>query len=154
MNAMEDGIRAVLDEPIMRSRLMETEPVGVPDPQPWYLNRIISGEYGASAQRLLVTCMEIEQKLGRSRIKPLAPRTADIDILLFGNDYKRSHNLIIPHPQITDRHFILEGLHEILPEFILPGIGKPIGEIVKEMPDSVRAQKIHFITENENGKES
>ena len=82
------------------SRLMETEPVGLEDTQPFYYNRLVRGGYNGTARELLKQCLAIEKKLGRTRHEKFAPRTADIDILLFGKAVTAEADL---HTAPTDR---------------------------------------------------
>jgi len=145
MEAMERELRKILVD-VRTSQLMETEPVGADGDQPEYLNRIIAGYYCASPQELLKSCLEIELKLGRIREKVKDNRTADVDILLFGNFEINSAELIVPHPQILSRRFCLEGLFQIDKGWIVPGINKNIEKLYEEMSAEVRDQKIIFTT--------
>jgi len=148
IEAMERELKLLLAD-VRMSQLMETEPVGVDEDQPKYLNRIIAGYYGASPRELLQSCLEIEKRLGRSREKVKDSRTADVDILLFGDLEINSTELIVPHPQILNRRFCLEGLFQIDKGWIVPGIGKSVEELYQKMGADVRAQKISFIDERQ-----
>jgi len=147
IHEMEAELRIVLSPPFRISRLMETEPVGVPDIQPWYLNRIVMAEFGDSPQELLYFCRSIEKKLGRTKKGQLSARTADIDILLFGDDEIRTGEMVVPHPELAKRRFCLEGLREIAPERFIPGLNKTVNELFDEMEPSVRNQKVGFISD-------
>jgi 2-amino-4-hydroxy-6-hydroxymethyldihydropteridine diphosphokinase len=144
--AMEKRLKAVLLPPVTVSCLMKTEPVGVAGRQRWYYNRIICGRYRNTARKLLAQCREIETALGRADKKKFAPRTADIDILFFGRSKIAEKELVVPHPRIRERRFCLEGLAELAPDFIMPGTGRTISRLYNRMTDSVRSQKVVFMT--------
>jgi len=142
MAAMEEKLDKLLQGPLMKSRLMETEPVDVVKEQPWYLNRIIKGYYSSTARELLNRCLVIEAELGRERPSPKAPRTADIDILLFGEEIINECGLTVPHPALLRRRFILEGLLEVAPDLCIPGICLSVRDVISQISPEVRMQKI------------
>jgi 2-amino-4-hydroxy-6-hydroxymethyldihydropteridine diphosphokinase len=142
---METGLEGVLLPPISKSRLMETEPLGVTADHPWYYNRLIRGRYDGVPRGLLETCQAIEKTCGRTRPEKYAPRMADIDILLFGDMVVSEKDLIIPHRHLLDRRFCLEGLNEIAGEWIVPGTGKSAGELAQEAAPGVRKQQIRYL---------
>lgn len=142
MRQMEQGLETVLLAPVIKSRLMETEPLGVTAGHPWYYNRIVRGRYDGTPRELLEKCRALERKLGRTRPEKYAPRTADIDILLFGDQVINEKDLIIPHRHILDRRFCLEGLHDIAGNGKVPGLSKSVKETVKAMAAEVKKQKI------------
>jgi 2-amino-4-hydroxy-6-hydroxymethyldihydropteridine diphosphokinase len=142
MGQLERNLARVLLPPISKSRLMETEPLGGTAGHPWYYNRLVRGRYGRTPRELLEMCQAIEQKLGRERPEKYAPRTADIDILLFGDQVINEKDLIVPHRHILDRRFCLEGLRDIAGEWIIPGLSKSVKEIMKGMGAEIKKQKI------------
>jgi 2-amino-4-hydroxy-6-hydroxymethyldihydropteridine diphosphokinase len=150
IEAMERGLRLILADARV-SELMETEPVGVDGPQPPYLNRIVAGYYSGGARQLLEACHAIEARLGRTREKPRGARTADVDILLFGGleicEGTPPKTLVIPHPQILNRRFCLEGLARIDPNVVVPGLGggRTAGELLKNITTEVAAQNVFFV---------
>ena len=103
---MEAGI-----DVLKTSRILETEPLGGLD-QPKYLNMVIEVESDLAPRDLLKKCLRIEEELGRERHAKWGARTIDIDILLFGNQIIDSPDLKIPHPEIHNRGFVLQGLRE------------------------------------------
>jgi 2-amino-4-hydroxy-6-hydroxymethyldihydropteridine diphosphokinase len=153
MEAMERELSAVLSGPILRSRLMETRPVAVSEEQPWYINRILLGGYGGGAHDLLHACQDIERKLGRSRPYHHAPRTADIDILLFGDCVVQSSDLLIPHPALYERRYCIEGANEIAPRMLLP-CGSALEERYRLLDEAIRNQEIKFLSCRENPENS
>lgn len=104
---------------LKKSSLYETEPWGITD-QPAFLNAVIKIETGLTPLELLQACQEIENSLGRVRLKNWGPRTMDIDILLYADYQLDSAQLSIPHPFIKERAFVLLPLQELDPELIFP----------------------------------
>ena len=110
------------------SSVFETEPVGYAD-QPWFLNQVFELETALTPHELLALCNEIERDGGRVRTFPNAPRTLDLDILLYGDRIISAPDLIIPHPRMTERRFVLEPLAEIAPYLLHPIEKKTIREL-------------------------
>jgi len=121
IDAMFEALVYTLCGTVTRSRLLETEPLEVDDTQEWYLNCVVTGGWNDTVHDLLDKCQSIENRLGRVRTHRHSARTADIDILLFGNLVLCDSRLHIPHPGLARRRFCLEGLAELAPEFIIPG---------------------------------
>jgi 2-amino-4-hydroxy-6-hydroxymethyldihydropteridine diphosphokinase len=113
-NLVESGI-----EIINRSSWYQTEPVERED-QPWFLNTAIEVKTDLSPFALLACCKEIEFRLGRKQGLRFGPRNIDIDILLFGNVIISTEDLIIPHPRLDQRQFMLVPLLEIASQLIDP----------------------------------
>lgn len=101
------------------SPIYETEPVGYTD-QPQFLNLCIEIETTLNPQELLKRCLETEEALHRVRKIRWGPRTLDVDILLYGNEIIEEDNLIIPHPRMTERAFVLIPLNDIASKHIEP----------------------------------
>lgn len=142
---MEEMLEQILEQPVKKSRIMETEPLDVADKQQWYLNRIIGAHYSKSPESLLKETQEIETALGRSDKGTMKSRTADIDILLFGNDLCKSDILTIPHRGILTRRFNLEGLNDIDCSIIIPGIQKSVKTILESNVNELQLQGIRYI---------
>jgi len=97
------------------SSIIETDPVGGP-PQGKFLNLVLRGKTALPAHQLLTSVKSIEKKLGRTPTVQNGPRTIDIDILLYGSDKINNHDLIIPHPRMRERSFVMQPLKEIAPQ--------------------------------------
>lgn len=118
------------------SSIYETAPVGYTD-QADFLNLVASIETDLRAHELLELCQKIEQELGRERIIRWGPRTVDLDILLYNNDNIVAENLLVPHPRMQERAFVLIPLLEISPEIAHPVTGKLFSEEVAVQDDGV-----------------
>jgi 2-amino-4-hydroxy-6-hydroxymethyldihydropteridine diphosphokinase len=94
------------------SRFIETDPVGV-RPQPLFLNGAVAGSTDLSARQLLGFLLALEGERGRERPFAGAPRTLDLDLVLYGNSIIDEPGLTVPHPRFRDRAFVLAPLAEI-----------------------------------------
>jgi len=117
------------------SPYFETEPVGYAD-QPWFLNLVIEVETRLAPSELLNLCRGIEASRDRKRSFLNAPRTLDLDILLYGNRVVREENLIIPHPRMTERRFVLEPLLQIAPDLVHPVLKRTIRSLLESCADT------------------
>ncbi len=100
------------------STIIETDPVGGP-PQEKYLNAVLKATTTLSAQELLHATQGIEHRMGRLHSSiPNAPRIIDIDILLYDNERIHEANLVIPHPRMLERAFVIRPLEEIDPALV------------------------------------
>jgi 2-amino-4-hydroxy-6-hydroxymethyldihydropteridine diphosphokinase len=111
------------------SSFHETAPVGMPMPQPMFLNAAAVGESMLSAPAILDVLLALEQGFGRERPYELAPRTIDLDLILYGSAVINSPGLIVPHPRFRERRFVLEPLAEIAADWVDPVTGKSIAEL-------------------------
>lgn len=108
---------------IARSSMYRSAPMGYQE-QPEFVNAVAEIETALSPQSLLQCLLRIEHRHGRERTFRNAPRTLDLDILLYGDVQLHEHGLTIPHPQMHLRPFVLQPLLEIAPDTGIPGIGK------------------------------
>jgi 2-amino-4-hydroxy-6-hydroxymethyldihydropteridine diphosphokinase len=104
------------------SRVYETAPVEVEEEQPYYLNCVVEVRYCAAAVELMRFCQGVEAAMGRERQGEKAPRTIDIDVLLFGEEIMKGEHLVVPHPGIL-RAFNLTALADLAPGMYIPGRG-------------------------------
>ena len=114
------------------SKLIETEPVGVADKQPNYINAVLIGESDLRPLDLMKVLSDIENKMGRFRSFPNAARTIDIDIIDYGGLFMESPELTLPHPRAHLRRFVLAPWLEIDPEGELSGHG-PIRQLLANL---------------------
>jgi len=97
---------------LRQSRVIETEPWGVAD-QPRFLNQVLEVEWKGTPLQLLRAAKEVERAGGRRPTRRWGPRVIDVDILLFGEERVHLRNLVVPHPRIAERPFVLESLDEL-----------------------------------------
>jgi len=111
---------------VARSSVYETEPVDAPEGSPGFLNQVVAVDSELDARELWERCSAVEVALGRSRDLTVrnAPRTIDIDLLLHGDAVLDEPDLIVPHPRMAERAFVLVPLAEIAPDAVVPGAGR------------------------------
>ena len=107
---------------VARSSLWRSAPVGYAN-QPAFVNAVARLETGLSADALLDELKMVESAHGRERSFANAPRTLDLDLLLYGDEVCASPQLTLPHPRMHERAFVLNPLLEIAPEAVIPGRG-------------------------------
>ncbi len=105
------------------SSIVETEPWGYVE-QPRFLNAVAEVETPLDARGFLALLLDVERRLGRRRVGPRwGPRTIDLDLLLFGDEEIDEPGLVVPHPHLAERPFVLEPLAELAPSRRIPGFG-------------------------------
>jgi 2-amino-4-hydroxy-6-hydroxymethyldihydropteridine diphosphokinase len=105
------------------SSIIETEPWGY-EHQPRFLNAVAEIDTPLSARAFLDLLLDVERRLGRERVGPQwGPRTIDLDLLLFGDAEIDEPGLVVPHPRLAERQFVLEPLAELVPARRIPGSG-------------------------------
>jgi len=119
---------------ISTSSLYRTPPIGGPTGQPDYLNSVIEIETGLSAPDLLQLCFQLEDHAGRIRNQRWEARTLDIDLLLVGDLIMDAPHLILPHPRLHQRHFVLLPLNDLSPQLRHPFLNKTVTELLGALP--------------------
>lgn len=133
-----EGLRSVEGVSVVRiSSIYETAPVGYID-QADFLNIVVAVETTLAAHDLLTVCQQIENELERVRDIRWGPRTVDLDILLYNHDNIETERLVVPHPRMHERAFVLIPLVEIAPDVVHPVTGKQYAEEAAVHDDSVR----------------
>jgi len=117
------------------SSFHETAPVGVGE-QPAYLNAAAVGNTALSARALLAELLAIERALGRARPYWGAPRTIDLDLVLYGGEVIEEPGLVVPHPRFRERRFVLAPLAEVAREWVDPVTGRTVGALLDALPIS------------------
>jgi 2-amino-4-hydroxy-6-hydroxymethyldihydropteridine diphosphokinase len=142
LNDPDKQVRAGIEELAMipdtrlsrSSSLYRSAPVGYRD-QPDFTNAVARIETALTPRELLDALLAVEQRYGRVRDFPNAPRTLDLDIVLFGDSVVQEPGLTIPHPRMHERAFVLMPLAEIAPYVIVPGCG-PVSELLARVNSS------------------
>jgi len=117
-------------EVVAVSTLRETDPVGYAD-QPRFLNGVAALETDLGSRGLLERLLAVERELGRVRGRGprFGPRTIDLDLLLYGDEVVDEPGLVVPHPRLADRRFVLEPLQELEPGLTLPD-GRRVSDLL------------------------
>lgn len=118
------------------SRYYDTKPVGVSGPQPMFLNAAAVGQTLLSARALLDALHAIENEQGRERPFPNAPRSLDLDLILFGDQRWDEPALTVPHPRFRERRFVLEPLASIAPDLRDPLSGRSVADLLLDLSAS------------------
>lgn len=136
-----DGVRLMEDHPLVQvvclSHLYQTEPLTLNgEKQNWYTNCVLKLRTDLNPVQLFHVTQEIEKLLGRKRSHRWAPRTLDLDLLFFDDEIIRTRTLIIPHPRLHERRFVLQPMSEIAPNLVHPIKGIPIKTMLKKLDDN------------------
>ena len=128
------ALRAAPGVAVVRaSRVWDAAPVG--PPQPRYLNAVLELETTRTPRSLLGLLREVETAAGRTRDVHWGARTLDLDLLLVGGLVVREPDLVVPHPAMEGRRFVLAPLAELHPELVVPGTGVSVGRLLEEAPE-------------------
>ncbi len=126
-NTVRQAMQALGQLPATRlvhcSSLYLSEPVDCAEQQPAYVNAVAEVSTALAAEQLLQQLLQLEQHYGRQRAFHNAPRTLDLDLLLYGDMQMHVPGLTLPHPRMHERAFVLLPLLEIAPQAVIPGLG-------------------------------
>jgi 2-amino-4-hydroxy-6-hydroxymethyldihydropteridine diphosphokinase len=129
------------------SPLYETEPVGCPPNSPKFLNAVLEIEFTGAPKMLLEKIQAYEAAHGRERDLPKnAARPIDIDILYFGEKEILEKDLVVPHPRLAERRFVLLPLSTVRPDMIVKGTAKTVRMLLRELPG--REGEVKFVQQD------
>ncbi len=120
------------------SRLIETTPIGTPPGAPPFLNAAAAVTTTLGSHALLKTLVEIEKDLGRTRRDKWESRPIDLDLLLFGDQVISSDSLVVPHPLMHERSFVLAPLAEIAPDAVHPMLQMSIKGLLESLSPTIK----------------
>ncbi len=129
---------------IKQSSVYETEPVDYLD-QPWFYNQVLEVETHRSPIALLDLIKGIELKMKRRPSPDKGPRVIDIDILLAEKTVVQTSRLVVPHPRMSFRNFVMVPLAEIAPDLVHPLFHLPVAELAGMTGDSSRVRKVEEV---------
>lgn len=139
-------LQKALKLPVARSRLWRTAPVDCPPDSPDFINLVIMFSASASVMpfALLSLLQSLEQAAGRKATSRLnAPRTLDLDLLVFNDLVIWSERLVLPHPKAHLRHFVLAPIAELAPDLCWPGLaGETVSTLLSALPERDRGKPI------------
>lgn len=137
---------AVPGEPFLSESTYQTEPLLCPPGSPFFYNSVVEIAFDGDPFELLELTQSIEQRLGRTGTPERnAPRIIDVDLLYFGDRIIDTESLVLPHPRLSERRFVLQPLAEIRPDLILPGQTQNIAALLDQLdsdePPLLRVEK-------------
>lgn len=125
---------AVPGSSLLKAPVYQTSPVGCPGDSPDFYNTVVEIEFAGTPLELLARTQAIEEKLGRaSSPERNAPRIIDVDLLYFGDETLDTDRLVLPHPRLTSRRFVLQPLADIRPDLVLPGDEASIADHLRHL---------------------
>lgn len=126
---------------LRRSSLYRTEPVGM-EAQGWFVNGAVEIRTALTAPQLLKALQWVERAMGRGRAERWGPRVIDIDILLHGQEIVNTEALVVPHPEMHKRRFVLEPMNEIAPYVIHPLYGVSMKGLLDRLEDHHAVERL------------
>ncbi len=143
-DACREAMRRLSETPGVRllrsSSFYRTEPVG-PQDQPWFINAVAEIRTSLSPRRLFHSLKEIERLMGRAEGPKWGPRLIDLDLLLYGQELLQESDLVIPHPELHRRRFVLVPLCELASYAIHPAFGVSARGLLERLEDPCRVER-------------
>ena len=134
LSAALDALAAEGVTIVRRSRWYETAPVPVSD-QPWYVNAVAAVETSVAPAELLALLHGVEERFGRVRGERNAPRIVDLDLLAYDDIVgDGTDGLVLPHPRLHERAFVLLPLRDVAPHWRHPRLGRTVDEMIAALP--------------------
>jgi 2-amino-4-hydroxy-6-hydroxymethyldihydropteridine diphosphokinase len=127
------------------SAVYQTEPVGMAEGAPWFYNMVVVCDTTLSPQQVLAHCQAVEAALGRERCPEAAlpqNRTVDIDVLAYDELVVNTPELVLPHPRLAERAFVLVPLLEVNPAWCHPVLGQSVAQLHLALPSLARVELV------------
>lgn len=124
-----------------RSSLYETEPVGFRE-QPWFFNLVAEGNTALSPEELLSFTQSVEHRMKRVKTMVNGPRIIDVDLLLYDDAHIQTDHLVLPHPRMLERSFVMTPLLEVAPDLVVSG------QTVREYMKTFAGEKVRRRSSN------
>ena len=140
-----ERLQAFSERSLHKSSLWKTTPVDCPPDSADFVNAVVAlvPRADETPQSLLNKLQALEKEFGRTPKKVLnEPRPLDLDLIAFGQERRATADLVLPHPRAHQRRFVLQPLAEIAPDFILPGHGKTVSQLLDQLPSDDKVQKL------------
>jgi len=134
-------IEKEVGEVLLKSSIYETAAWGKTD-QPGFLNQALAVKSMLPPLNLLHTLLAIEQEMGRVRLEKWGQRLIDIDLIFYGDEVLAHQDLMLPHPEMHKRRFVLEPLNEIAENFVHPIFKQKVSSILSNLTDELTVEKI------------
>ena len=128
---------------VCKSSLWETSPVGTPDEQPWYVNAVMQVETDLRPQALMEFLLSVEAEFGRVRTFKNAAKCIDLDLICYNDEViTQGEELIVPHPRMGGRAFVLLPMQEIISDWTHPVSGQTLSDLIDVLPADQEARII------------
>ncbi len=128
--------------PVQISRVWKTAPVPFVEGDPWYHNAVCAVDTDFEPQELLAALLSIEEDFGRMRTVKNAPRLLDLDLIAYDDELISDKDLIVPHPRMHERAFVLMPMSDIVDEWVHPEIKKTLEDMIAALPADQKAEPI------------
>ncbi len=128
--------------PVQFSRVWKTAPVPFHPDHPWYFNAVTEVRTDQSPEELLATLLKIEAAFGRIRTERNAPRILDLDLIAYDDLVLDGEDLILPHPRMQERAFVLMPLSDIAEDWVHPVSGRSLEDLLKDIPAEQAAEPV------------